>query len=109
VEIPDAGVLLAGDMLSDVELPYPDASEPDLISYLAGLDRLAEVVARSRWLVPGHGTPTSDPLSRLDSDRRYLEAVLAGQDVDDPRLAEPGMPEIHARTLEQARATRSPA
>ena len=106
VEIVDAGVLLAGDMLSDIELPYPDADEPDLTSYLAGLDRLAEVVRRSRALVPGHGTPTYTPLQRLDADRRYLDDVLAGRPVDDPRLADPEMQRIHARTMEQARATR---
>ena len=106
IEIVDAGVLLAGDMLSDIELPYPDSDEPDLASYLAGLDRLAEVVRRSRVLVPGHGTPTYSPMERLDADRRYLDAVLAGRPVDDRRLADPDNQEIHARTLEQARATR---
>ena len=106
VEITDTGVLLAGDMLSDVELPYPDADEPDLASYLAGLERLAEVVRRSRVLVPGHGTPTYSPIERLDADRRYLDAVLAGRPVDDRRLADPDNQEIHARTVEQARATR---
>jgi glyoxylase-like metal-dependent hydrolase (beta-lactamase superfamily II) len=105
VEITDAGVLLAGDMLSDVELPYPDADEPNLESYLAGLDRLTEVVRRSRVLVPGHGTPTYSPIERLDADRRYLDAVLVGRPVDDRRLADPGNQEIHARTVEQARAT----
>lgn len=106
VEIIDTGVLLAGDMLSDVELPYPDADEPDLTTYLAGLDRLAEVVRRSRVLVPGHGSPTYTPMERLDADRRYLDDVLAGRPVDDPRLADPDNQAIHARTLEQARATR---
>ena len=106
VEIADAGVLLAGDMLSDIELPYPDADEPDLATYLAGLDHLADVVRRSRVLVPGHGTPTYSPMERLDADRRYLDAVLAGGPVDDPRLADPDNRAIHARTVEQARATR---
>ena len=106
VEIVDAGVLLAGDMLSDIELPYPDAGEPDLSSYLAGLDRLAEVVRRSHVLVPGHGTPTYTPMQRLDADRRYLDDVLAERPIDDPRLADPDNQAIHARTLEQARATR---
>jgi glyoxylase-like metal-dependent hydrolase (beta-lactamase superfamily II) len=104
IEIADAGVLLAGDMLSDVELPYPDADEPDLASYLAGLDRLAGVVRRSRVLVPGHGAPTYSPVERLDADRRYLDAVLAGGPVDDPRLADSDNRVIHARTVEQARA-----
>ena len=106
VEIVDAGVLLAGDMLSDVELPYPDADEPDLVSYLVGLDRLAEVVRRSRVLVPGHGTPTYTPMQRLDADRRYLDDVLSGRPSHDPRLADPDNQVIHARTVEQARATR---
>jgi len=105
IEIDDCGVLIAGDMLSDVELPYPDADEPDLTSYLAGLDRLADVVRRSRVLVPGHGSPTYAPMERLDADRRYLDAVIAGRPVDDPRLSDPDNREIHARTLEQARAT----
>ena len=106
IEIADSDVLIAGDMLSDIELPYPDADEPDLTSYLVGLDRLADVVRRCRVLVPGHGSPTYAPIERLDADRRYLDAVLAGRAVDDPRLSDPGNQEIHARTLQQARATR---
>ena len=106
VEIEDSRVLLAGDMLSDIELPYPDADEPDLALYLDGLDRLAPLVSRCRVLVPGHGSPTYEPMTRLDADRRYLDAVLSGQPVDDPRLAHEGMREIHQRTIEQAQATR---
>lgn len=106
VEIADAGVLLAGDMLSDVELPYPDADEPDLTTYLAGLDQLAGVVGRSRVLVPGHGAPTYAPMERLDADRRYLDAVLTGRTPDDPRLADPDNQAIHARTVDQASAMR---
>jgi glyoxylase-like metal-dependent hydrolase (beta-lactamase superfamily II) len=105
IEIVDASVLIAGDMLSDVELPYPDADAPDLTSYLEGLDSLAAVVQRSRVLVPGHGTPTYSPIERLDADRRYLDAVLTGRPIDDPRLADPDNHDLHARTLEQARAT----
>lgn len=105
IELVDAGVLLAGDMLSDIELPYPDPDEPDLVAYLEGLDRLADAVHRSRVLVPGHGTPTYAPLERLDADRRYLDAVLAGRPVDDPRLADLDNQALHARTLAQARAT----
>ena len=105
VEIPDAGTVLAGDMLSDVELPMPDDEDADLVPYLVGLDRLAPVLARCRVLVPGHGTPTDDPLDRLDADRRYLDAVLSGRDPQDPRIALPGMRELHDRTIAQAAAT----
>ena len=99
-------MLLAGDMLSDIELPYPDADEPDLSLYLDGLDRLAPVVARCNVLVPGHGRPSFEPMVRLDADRRYLDAILSGTPSDDPRLANEGMMEIHLRTLAQAEATR---
>ncbi|MFN8125249.1 MAG: MBL fold metallo-hydrolase [Candidatus Nanopelagicales bacterium] len=105
LELPDAGVLLAGDMLSDVELPMPDSADPDLVAYLLGLDRLADVVRRCTVLIPGHGTPTDAPMTRLDADRRYLDDVLSGRPVTDPRLDYPGMRELHAQTLTQAAAT----
>ena len=105
VEIPDAGVLLAGDMLSDIELPYPDPAEPDLVAYLVGLERLVSVVGRSTMLIPGHGSPTSEPMARLDADRAYLEAILAGRDPDDPRRADPWMEQLHEANVRQARAT----
>jgi glyoxylase-like metal-dependent hydrolase (beta-lactamase superfamily II) len=103
VWLPAARVLLAGDMLSDVELPLP--LEPDdLPAYLAGLDALAPYVAVAEVLVPGHGHPTSRPADRLDADRRYLDALLAGRDPDDPRRANPGMDEVHRRVRDLARA-----
>lgn len=102
----DARVLVAGDMLSDVELPLPFDEigggadhVGSVAAYLAGLDRLALFVARAEVLVPGHGTPTRRPVERLDADRRYLDAVLAGRRVDDPRLALPGMAAEHARLV----------
>ncbi|MFN8185386.1 MAG: MBL fold metallo-hydrolase [Candidatus Nanopelagicales bacterium] len=106
MELPESRALLTGDMLSDVELPMPDAGDPDLVAYLVGLDRLADVVRRCEVLVPGHGSPTNDPLSRLDADRRYLDDVLHGRTVSDPRLTEPGMRDLHVRTIQQAAATR---
>jgi glyoxylase-like metal-dependent hydrolase (beta-lactamase superfamily II) len=74
-------VLIAGDMLSDVEppLPYYDdgANRAQLVAYLAGLDALAPYVARCDVLIPGHGSPTDRPIVRLDADRRHLDALLA--------------------------------
>lgn len=99
--LPGREVLLVGDMLSDVELPLPFGPD-DLDAYLAGLDRLAPYVARAAVLVPGHGHPTTEPLARLDADRRYLEAVVRDGDADDPRLANPGMPEHHAHLRQLA-------
>lgn len=102
----DARVLVAGDMLSDVELPLPfdeitggADGAGSVAAYLAGLDRLAPFVDRAEVLVPGHGTPTRRPVERLDADRRYLDAVLAGRRADDPRMALPGMAAEHARLV----------
>jgi glyoxylase-like metal-dependent hydrolase (beta-lactamase superfamily II) len=78
--LPGTRVLVAGDMLSDVEppLPWDEITEAtDMTSYRAGLDALAPLVAQARVLVPGHGTPSDRPLERLDADRRRLEE-LAG-------------------------------
>jgi glyoxylase-like metal-dependent hydrolase (beta-lactamase superfamily II) len=74
-------VLIAGDLLSDVEppLPYYDDDVTDraqLVAYLAGLDALAPYVARTDRLIPGHGTPTDRPMVRLDADRRHIDALL---------------------------------
>lgn len=98
LSLPDAGVLVAGDMLSDVEIPLP--FDPDNLDvYLAGLDRLEPYVRAAFVLVPGHGTPSYTPIERLDADRRYLDAVLSGREPDDPRLRDPGMAKEHARVL----------
>lgn len=94
----DRGVLVAGDMLSDVELPLPFWPD-DVPSYLEGLDRLAPYVTQARILIPGHGTPTSSPMARLDADRRYLDDTIAGRPVDDPRLGNPGMAANHAHLV----------
>ena len=87
VFIPQAGVLLAGDMLSDIEIPLPDllAADP-LGDYRDGLDRLA-AVAGVRWLVPGHGhiAGATEFRRRLDADYRYLDLLAAGKPFDDSR------------------------
>lgn len=100
--VPASGVLVAGDMLSDLELPLPFWPD-DLPAYLDGLDRLAPLVARARVVVPGHGTPSTDPMARLDSDRRYLDDVIAGRVPDDPRLGNQGMQEQYEHLVRMVR------
>ena len=95
------GVLVAGDMLSDVEVPLP---YDDLAAYLEGLDKLAPFVARATVVIPGHGTPGRNPQERLDADRRYLDAVMQGRVPDDPRLADSDMYEEYTRLVEQVRS-----
>jgi hydroxyacylglutathione hydrolase len=104
------GVLVAGDMLSDLEVPLLDLSAADpLGDYSTALDLLAAALLRSevRAIVPGHGRPTDrdGALARLDADRRYLDAVAGGRPLDadqDARLADPwtrGEHERQVRTL----------
>lgn len=106
--LPQTRVLIAGDMLSDVELPLPFDPD-DVASYLEGLDRLAAVAARAEVVIPGHGSVGTDPLARLDADRRYLGEVLRRGRSDDPRQANPGMREAHERivSLVRGRANRA--
>jgi len=98
--LPGAGVLLAGDALSDREIPLlADPAEADhpLGDYRSGLDVLAAACADVRVLVPGHGTvcDASGLRARLVADRAYLDALASGTHPDDPRLADPEQAEAH--------------
>lgn len=85
VWIPWAGVLVAGDYLSPVEIPMlsPGGS---IAAYLATLARLEPLVAQAEHVVPGHGGPIDGvrALAILREDRAYLEALAAGGDVSLP-------------------------
>jgi len=94
--LPDVGVLVAGDMLSDVEIPLLDLTAADPVGdYRAALDLLASVGADV--VVPGHGrVGSADELSRrLVADRAYLAALVAGSPWDDDRLALPWAAAAH--------------
>lgn len=72
---PEAGLLWAGDMLSDLEVPMVMDTFVAYLQTLRGLSRL-----RVEILVPGHGTATADPDEidgRFSRDEAYLEAVCA--------------------------------
>jgi glyoxylase-like metal-dependent hydrolase (beta-lactamase superfamily II) len=74
--IPWVGVLVCGDYLSPVEIPWisPGGS---LAAYTATLQRLAPLVERSATVIPGHGRPLASGDARriLDEDLAYLEAL----------------------------------
>ena len=102
VFLPDAGVLVAGDMLSDIETPILDTEADDpLGDYRAGLDRLAAVTGVS-LLVPGHGHlgDAGEFRRRIAADRRYLDLLAAGQPFDDPRAADGWLRDWHQRQLD---------
>ena len=101
--VESTGVLVAGDMLSDVELPMPANEDRTLDTYLAGLERLVDAVSSATLLVPGHGTPTRDPMARLDADRRYLDDLVSGRPSADPRIADPENAALHRANVDRAR------
>lgn len=86
--VPSADVLVAGDLLSDVEIPLLDLSSPDPVgSYREALTQLA---GSASLVVPGHGhVGTLAP--RVAADLAYLD----GSSADDPRLHDPWLAAVH--------------
>lgn len=108
--LPETGVLIAGDMCSDVEIPLPDLDEPDPFgAYRAGLDLLAGIDG-VELVIPGHGHvgDRAEFRRRITADQAYLDAVAAGRDHPDERLNRESSQEWlraeHARSLAYARA-----
>lgn len=81
--LPGAGVVVAGDLLSDVEIPLLALERADpLTEHHAVLDALA--ATRADLVVPGHGSP-GDLAARVAADRAYLHALLDDGATPDPR------------------------
>ena len=106
VLLADRGVLLAGDMLSDVLIPLLDPRRPDQLgAYESALDRLGEAASHIDVLVPGHGAVAEGPevAARLAADRAYIDALRRGDEPDDVRLEQDWLSGPHQSNLEQAR------
>ena len=102
----DRGVLIAGDMLSDVLIPLLDARRPGQVgAYESALDRLAEAARHIDVLIPGHGAVAEGPevAARFAADRAYIEALRRGADPADPRLKQDWLAGPHQSNLQQAR------
>jgi glyoxylase-like metal-dependent hydrolase (beta-lactamase superfamily II) len=109
--LPDSGVLIVGDMCSDVEIPLLDVDSPDPFGgYREGLGLLASIPG-VKTLVPGHGHVGDDAelRRRIAADLTYLDAVQAGRDVDDSRLTEDWLRTEHARHRARAAERRTDA
>lgn len=98
---PERKLLVAGDMLSDIELPLP-FNPHGLETYLPALDTLAPYVEQASWLIPGHGTPTDAPSKRLEADRLLLDGLLRGADMADARRQLPGGEDTYLKLKELA-------
>jgi glyoxylase-like metal-dependent hydrolase (beta-lactamase superfamily II) len=87
--IEERGVLIAGDMLSDILIPFPDLDAPNPIEdYLTGLWMLEDVADDVAVLIPGHGSVggADQVRARIELDRAYVHALRDGLAPDDPRI-----------------------
>ncbi len=108
------GVLVAGDMLSDVLVPILDlnGTADPIGDYLAALDMLDGLVGDVEIVIPGHGAVggAGELQARIDQDRAYLRALLDKRDPDDSRIgpsARPGwewVADMHAGQLQRLAA-----
>ncbi|GAA2483715.1 MBL fold metallo-hydrolase [Streptomyces longisporus] len=108
VLLADRGVLLAGDMLSDVLIPLLDVRQDGQVTaYETALDRLDEAAAHADVMIPGHGTIAEGPevAARLAADHAYVDALRQGNEPLDPRLGPHAhwLSGPHRTNLEQAR------
>jgi len=88
--IEERGVLVAGDMLSDVLIPMLDLNNTadPIEDYLAALRLLEGAAGDVDVLVPGHGsTGGADQVhARIDQDRAYMQALRDAHVPSDPRV-----------------------
>ena len=96
--IEERGVLVAGDMLSDLFIPMFDnfngANDP-IGEYLTGLRLLEDVADDVEVVIPGHGSVGrgAEVRARIELDRAYVHAVRDARVPSDPRIGpsvEPG-------------------
>lgn len=111
--VEDRGVLVAGDMLSDVLIPMLDlnGTEDPAGDYLAALRLIEDVAGDVDVLVPGHGSVggAGQVRARLDQDRAYVHALRDADVPADPRLGPSAtfgdwLPGVHERQLQQLAA-----
>jgi len=109
--IEERGVLVAGDMLSDVLIPMLDLNDTadPIEDYLAALRLLEGVAGAVEVFIPGHGSIGGpDQMSaRIEQDRAYVRALRDADVLSDPRLdpadtfGKGWLPGVHRRQLER--------
>jgi glyoxylase-like metal-dependent hydrolase (beta-lactamase superfamily II) len=107
--IEERGVLVAGDMLSDVLIPFLDlagAADP-IEDYLAALRLIEGAVDDVDVVVPGHGSiGRGDQVrARIEQDRAYVHGLRDPGVPGDPRVGPSAtfgkdwLPDVHERQL----------
>jgi len=111
--IAERGVLVAGDMLSDILMPFLDlpAARP-VDDYLEALRLFDGVAAGVEVVIPGHGSvgDARQLRARIDQDRGYVEALRDGREPDDPRVGPSApldwLPDVHQWQAQRLADTR---
>jgi glyoxylase-like metal-dependent hydrolase (beta-lactamase superfamily II) len=109
--IEERGVLVAGDMLSDVLIPMLDLNDTadPIEDYLAALRLIEGAADGVDVLVPGHGSigGADQVRARIEQDRAYVHALLDAGVPADPRVGPSAtfgkdwLPGVHERQLQQ--------
>jgi glyoxylase-like metal-dependent hydrolase (beta-lactamase superfamily II) len=109
--IEERGVLVAGDMLSDVLIPMLDLSDiaDPIEDYLAALRLLEGAAGDVDVLVPGHGSigGADQVRARIGQDRAYVHALRDAHVPGDPRVGPSAtfgkdwLPGVHERQLQR--------
>lgn len=68
-----AGVLFAGDIVQNHRIPALDGPAVDTANWLKGLATVRKL--KPRFIIPGHGEPSTDAISAIDFTRGYLTYV----------------------------------
>jgi glyoxylase-like metal-dependent hydrolase (beta-lactamase superfamily II) len=106
--IEERGVLVAGDMLSDILMPFLDleAATP-LEDYLDALRMFEGVADDVQVVIPGHGSVggAEELRARIELDRAYVQALRDGGVPDDPRVGPSAplewLPDVHHWQLQR--------
>ena len=104
----DRGVLLAGDMLSDILIPLFDPRQDDQLgAYESALTRLDAAAERVDVVVPGHGNVGrgAEVGARLTADHAYIDALRRGDEPVDARMGPHAewLEGIHRSNVERTR------
>ncbi|SLK13724.1 MBL fold metallo-hydrolase [Arthrobacter sp. P2b] len=106
--IEERRVLVAGDMLSDILMPFLDLEAADpLGDYLAALRLFDGVADDADAVIPGHGSVggAGQLRARIEQDREYVQALRDGRVPDDPRVGPSApldwLPEVHDWQLQR--------
>jgi glyoxylase-like metal-dependent hydrolase (beta-lactamase superfamily II) len=102
--VEESGILVAGDMLSDVLIPFLelDAADPTA-DYLAALDMFESLVDEVEVFVPGHGSvgDANEMRTRIAQDRVYVQALQDGGESGDPRITNSPNDNVHPWQVQQ--------